>query len=153
TVNAADGAGTMSSGTSVVSASQAGRTITFTYTAPAGGLSGGSVTVVVPSGWSAPSTTGANAGYTTSSAGPLSVSGQTITISSLTLAGGSTFTVTYGSTAGGGPGATATSSTGSQTWTTQEKSTAGGSLTDIASQPSITVYAADGSGTLTAGTS
>src|SRR5204862_114937 len=142
TVSAADGSGTLSSGTSVVSASQTGRTITFTYTAPTGGISSGSVTLVVPSGWSAPSTTGSAAGYTTASSGTLSIASHTITVSSLTIAGGSTLTITYGSTAGGGPGATATSSTGAQTWTTQEKSTADGSLTYIASQPSITVYAA-----------
>src|SRR5439155_927118 len=153
TVYAADGAGTVTTGTSVVSASQTGRTITFTYTAPAGGISSGSVTLVVPSGWSAPSTTGSNAGYTTVSGGTLSLSGQTITVSSLTLAAGSTLTITYGSTASGGPGATATSSTGAQTWTTQEKSTSAGSLTDIASQPSITVNAADGTGTMASGTS
>src|SRR5205823_11635620 len=153
TVYAADGSGTLTTGTSVVSASQTGRTITFTYTAPTGGISNGAVTLVVPSGWSAPSTTGSAAGYSTASAGTLSISSSTITVSSLTLAAGNTLTITYGSTASGGPGATATSSTGSQTWTTQEKSTSAGSLTDIASQPSITVSAADGSGTLTTGTS
>src|SRR5947209_11770075 len=148
TVNAADGAGTISSSISNVSASQAGRTITFTYTAPAGGIASGSVTLAVPSGWSAPSTTGSAAGYTTASAGTVSVSGQTITVSSLTLAGGSTFTVTYGDTSGGGSGAAPTSSTGAQTWQVQAKSTSAGSLTNLSSSPSITVYAADGSGTM-----
>src|SRR5205814_2317993 len=99
TVYAADGSGTLTTGTSSVSASQTGRTITFTYTAAAGGISNGSVTLVVQAGWSAPSTTGSNAGYTTASAGTVSVSGQTITVSSLTLAGASTLTLTYGSTA------------------------------------------------------
>src|SRR5207237_9629364 len=145
----ADGAGTLTSGTSVVSASQTGRSITFTYTAPAGGISSGSVTVDVPSGWSAPSTTGSNAGYTTASAGTVSVSGQTITVSSLTLAGGNTLTITYGDTSSGGPGATATSSTGAQTWQAQEKSTSAGSLANLGASPSITVHAADGCGTLT----
>src|SRR5438876_916049 len=138
---------------SSVSASQTGRTITFTYTAPTGGISSGSVTLVVPSGWSAPSTTGSNAGYTTASAGTLTASSSTITVSSLTLAAGNTLTITYGSTAGGGPGATATSSTGAQTWPVQEKSTSARSLTNIASSPSITVYAADGAGTMASGTS
>src|SRR2546430_9609724 len=54
------------------------------YTAAAGGISNGSVTLVVPSGWSAPSTTGSNAGYATASSGTVSVSAQTITVSSLT---------------------------------------------------------------------
>jgi hypothetical protein len=128
TVNAANGSGTLTTPTSVVSASQTGRTITFTYTAAAGGINNGTVTLVVPAGWSAPSTTGANAGYTTASSGTVSVAAQTITVSSLTIAGGSTLTITYGSTASGGPGATATSSTGAQTWQAQSKSTAGGSL-------------------------
>src|SRR6266508_2750826 len=145
---------TLTTGTTSVAAGQTGRTITFTYTAAAsGGMSNGSVTVDVPSGWSAPSTTGANAGYTTSSTGTVSVAGQTITVSSVTLAGGGSFTITYGSTAGGGPGATATSTSGAQTWQAQEKSTSTGTLTNLASSPSITVLAADGSGTLTTGTS
>src|SRR5439155_614512 len=121
--NAADGSGTLTTPTSVVSDSQTGRTLTFTYTAATGGISNGSVTLVVPAGWSAPSTTGANAGYTTASSGTVAVAAQTITVSSLTIAGGSTFTITYGSTAGGGPGATATASTGAQTWQAQAKST------------------------------
>src|SRR5205807_2406348 len=147
TVYAADGSGTLTTGTSVVSASQTGRTVTFTYTAATGGISNGSVTLVVPAGWSAPSTTGSNAGYTTASSGTLSVSSQTITVSSLTLAGGATMTITYGSTGGGGPGATATSSTGAQTWQAQQKSTSAGSLANLAASPSITINAADGTGT------
>ena len=149
TVYAADGSGSLTTPTTSVVASQTGRTLTFTYTVAAGGISNGSVTLVVPAGWSAPSTTGANAGDSTSSSGTLAAAGQTITVSSLTLAGGNTFTITYGSTAGGGPGATATSSTGAQTWQAQEKSTASGSLANLGASPSVTVYAADGSGTLT----
>src|SRR5262249_38128969 len=153
TINAADGSGTLTTGTSNVSASQTGRTVTFTYTAATGGLSNGTVTIVVPSGWTAPSTTSSNAGYTTASTGTVGVAGQTISVSGVTLSGGSTMTITYGDTSSGGTGATATSSTGAQTWQAQEKSTAGGSLTNLSSSPSITVNAADGSGTLTTGTS
>ena len=110
----------------------------------------GTVTLVVPSGWSAPSTTGSAAGFTTASTGTLTVSGQTITVSGVTLSAGNTFTIVYGSTAGAGPGATAASTLGAQTWQAQEKSTSGGTLTNLASSPSITVNAsADGSGTLT----
>src|SRR5207253_6090024 len=113
TVYAADGSGTLTTPTSSVANGSTGNTITFTYTAAAGGLSNGSVTLDVPAGWSAPSTTGANAGYTTASSGTVSVSGQTITVASVTVAGGSTFTITYGATSGGGPGATAPASAGS----------------------------------------
>src|SRR5207244_2483858 len=58
---------------------------------------------------------------------------------SLTVGGGSTFTITYGSTAGGGPGATAPVPAGAQTWQAQEKSSSGGTLVNLASSPSITV--------------
>ena len=140
---AADGSGTLTTDTSSVTPSSTGNTITFTYTAATGDTNAGAVTLVVPAGWSAPSTTGANAGYTTASStgtiGTLSVASQTITIPSVTLTAGQTITITYGSTASSGPGATATSSTGVQTWQAQEKSASGGTLTNLASSPSINV--------------
>src|SRR5439155_13677177 len=83
TVLSADGSGTLTTPTGSVNSAQTGRTITFTYTAATGGLANGTVTLAVPAGWSPPSTTGANAGYTTSSSGTLSVSSQTITVSSV----------------------------------------------------------------------
>ena len=58
-------------------------------------------------------------------------------------------TVVYGDTGGGGPGATASATTGVQVWQAQEKSTLAGVLVNLAASPSITVYAADGSGTAT----
>ena len=64
---------------------------------------------------------------------------QTITVSSVTLAGGATMTITYGN---GAPGATAPSVAGAQTWQAQSKATAGGVLTNLGSSPSITVAAA-----------
>ncbi len=148
-VNAANGSGTLTAGTAAVSASQTGRTVTFTYTAAAGGVSGGSVTVAAPAGWSAPSTTASAAGYTTASAGAVSAAGQTITVAGITLSGGSSMTIAYGDTGGGGPGATASSTTGAQTWQGQEKSTLAGVLANLAASPSVTVYAADGAGAAT----
>jgi hypothetical protein len=148
----ADGSGTLATANSNVSASSTGNTIAFTYMAAAGGMSGGEVDVAVPSGWTAPKTSNA-AGCTTASTGTVSVSGQTIKVTGVTLAGGSTLTVTYGATSGGscaaGDAVTAPSTTGAQTWTGSEKSTAGGSVTALASSPSVIVNAADGSGTLT----
>src|SRR5205823_10128618 len=88
--------------------------------------------------------TGSANGYTTASPGTASVSGQTITVSGVTLAGGSSLTIVYGSTASGGSGATAPSSTGAQVWQAQEKSTSGGSLTNLGSSPSITVLSSAG---------
>ncbi len=147
TVNAANGSGTLASSLAVVSASQTGRTITFTYTAAAGAMVNGAVTVTAPAGWSAPSTLATDPGYTTASTGVVSAAGQTVTVSGVTLTGGSTMTIVYGDTGGGGPGATAGSTTGAQTFQGQEKSTLGGVLANLAASPSITVYAADGSGT------
>ena len=55
---AADGSGTLTTPTSSVSSQSAGNTITFTYTVATGGMRAGSVTLVAPAGWTAPSTTG-----------------------------------------------------------------------------------------------
>ena len=146
---AANGSGTETANVSNVAASSTGRTITFTYTAAAGGMNSGSISIDVPTGWSAPSTTGTAAGYTTSTAGTVSAAGQTITVSSLTLSGAGTVDVVYGATGGGGPGATATSSTGAQTWQAKQRSVSSGTFVNVAASPSITVNATDGSGTLT----
>ena len=151
-VYAADGSGTLTTPTANVANAASGQTITFTYTAAAGGISGGAVYIVVPAGWTAP--TIANAvGCVSSASGAVAVAGSTIQWTGLTLAGGGTATITYGATSGGscaaGDTATATGTAGAATWTTTEKSTAGGALTAIGASPSINVYAADGSGTLT----
>src|SRR5207247_2026601 len=138
--NAADGTGTIGISTSPVLAGTA-NTETLTYTAPTGGMTNGSVTVDVPAGWTAPQT-GAGAGQVTSDVGSISVSGQTITVSSLSRNAGQTMTITYAN-------GVATTTTGSAQWTTKEKSTSGGTLTNLGSQPSVTVNnAADGSGTV-----
>ncbi len=119
---AADGSGTLTTPTTNVAAGSTGNTLTFTYTAATGGMRNGSVTLVVPTGWSAPSTTGTAAGYTTSSTGTVGVAGQTITVSGVTLTATSTLTVGTASTGGSGPGATATATTGAQTWQAQQRS-------------------------------
>ena len=68
------------------------------------------MTVVVPAGWSAPSTIAGNTRlHGRRSTGTVSVAGQTITVSTVTLAGGATMTITYGS---GAPGATAPATAG-----------------------------------------
>ena len=56
----------------------------------------GSLTVAVPAGWTPPATS-AGPGYTTSSVGALSVSGQTITVTGVTRTVGQTVIITYGS--------------------------------------------------------
>ena len=105
-------------------------------------MTNGAVTIVVPEGWTAPQLA-AGAGQVTTSTGSISVASQTITVSSLSLNAGQTVTISY--LAG-----VATTTAGAANWTTQQKSTAAGTLTNIASQPSVTVNnAADGSATNT----
>jgi hypothetical protein len=136
---AANGTGTMTTKTTSVTYGSTGHEITFTYTAATGGISAGGVHLTVPNGWSAPSTTGTSAGYTTASTGTLSIDGQTIVVLGVNLSSGATLTIDYGSKAAKGPGATATTSVGTATWTTMEKSTSGGTETNLAKSPQITV--------------
>lgn len=136
---AANGTGTMTTKTTSVGYGSTGHVITFTYTAATGGVSDGGVHLTVPSGWSVPSTTGTSAGYTTASTGTVSIDGQTIIVLGVTLAAGATLTINYGSKALKGPGATATTTVGAATWTSTEKSTSGGTETNLAKSPVITV--------------
>ncbi len=109
----------------------------FTYTAPAGGIKAGSVAVTVPAGWTAPNTTAGTAGYSTASAGTLTVAGRTIQVDGVTLAAAGTMTIAYGSGASGT--ATASQTAGAPTWTAQDRSTPAGTLTTLGSQPTVTV--------------
>jgi hypothetical protein len=140
----------MTAETDVVSAGSAHVTIAFIYTLAAG-MSNGEIRISVPAGWTAPggSTSG---GYVRSSRGFSGVSPGTrdLTITGVTGAPGDTVTIWYGDKSGGGPGATAPTSYGPQTWTAQQKSNNFGSVTALASSPVITVKAKDGSGTLAA---
>ncbi len=137
---------------STVSAGSTGNTLTFTYFAATGGLSGGELTLAVPTGWpDTPSTKPTSAGYVASTCGTVSVAVRTIKITGVTLAAGQTCTISYGSTTGGGKGAAApsTSATGPYTFSASEASTSSGTLTALATTPVVTVSAANGSGTMT----
>jgi hypothetical protein len=136
---AANGTGTLTTKTTSVAYGSTGHVITFTYTAATGGVTDGGVHVTVPAGWSAPSTTGTAAGYTTASTGTVSIDDQTIVVLGVTLAAGATLTINYGAKAAKGPGATATTTVGAATWTATEKSTSGGTETTLAKSPVITV--------------
>ena len=120
--NAADGSGT-NTVTPLSTLAGTATTETFTYTVPTGGMTAGAVTIDVPAGWTAPQLA-AGAGQVTSSAGTVSVAGQTITVSALSLNAGATVTITYA-------GGTATTTTGAANWTSKQKSTAGGLLTNL----------------------
>ncbi|MEO9180427.1 MAG: hypothetical protein ABI298_02120 [Acidimicrobiales bacterium] len=134
-----DGSGKMTSSVSSVPYGSTGHTITFTYTAASGGVYEGGVHLLVPAGWSPPSTTGSAAGYTTVSKGTLSIDGQAIVDLGVSLTEGKTLTITYGSKALKGPGATATTTVGPNSWLSYEKSTSGGTETQLAKSPTITV--------------
>jgi hypothetical protein len=71
-------------------------TLTFTYTAPRGGLPpSGALELTVPPGWTAPNGNPGSPGYVSASAGALGVAGRRITISDVALAAGGTLTITY----------------------------------------------------------
>jgi hypothetical protein len=154
TVLSPDGAGTMGISPTSSRAASAGHTYVLTYTADAGGLSDGTLKVTTPSGFSAPSLTSSDAGWTTSTCGTVGVSGQDITVSGVTLAGGDSCTIAYGDKSDGGPGVTAGTTYGANDFATQEES-GGGTLTDIASSPSVFVgvdhFAVTGTGSQTTG--
>jgi hypothetical protein len=142
----------MSVSPSSVSAGTTGNTLTFTYYAASGGLSGGELTLTVPTGWAdAPSTTPTSAGNVASTCGTVSVARRTIEITGVTLPTGQTCTISYGSKTGGGKGAAApsTTATGPYTFSASEASTSSATLTALATSPVVTVYAANGSGTMT----
>ena len=156
---AADGTGTVAASFITASASQTGLTQTLTYTPAAGSMANGDVSFVVPVGWTAPQSTTANAaGYVTATGGSganmIAVTGTgpwTVTVSGVTLNQGAaqTLVMKYGDTSGGGAGATAPATTGAVVWTTKQRSSSRGALTNVAPQPTITVYAADGTGSIT----
>ena len=70
--------------------------------------------------------------------GSLSTSGQTITITGLRLAPGASFTVTYGSIAGGKKGVTVSSRTGAYSFATKQGSTSGANPVPLANSPTVT---------------
>ena len=139
TVFAANGSGIIGSNPKSVVHGSTGKTIIFTYKAATGGMSNGTVAITVPTGWSAPSITKTAAGYSTTSKGKLTVSGRVVKVTGVTLPAGGLLTITYGSKKGLGPGATAPTATGPQTWTTTESSTAGGVAKPLAKPPVITI--------------
>ena len=149
TIVSPDGSGTLTTPTARVAAESAHRTLDFTYAAAAGGTSAGTVSLLVPPGWSPPSTSQTAAGYTTASAGTVSVAGQRISVSGLSLAAAQTVTIAYGSRAAGGPGAIASDATGSESWAATEESLSTGTLTALAASPLVSAVAEDGSGSVT----
>lgn len=146
----ADGAGTLTVLPATARYGSAGNTLAFTYTAAAGGVADGEVDITVPAGWSAPSTAASAEGDTTSTCGTVAVVGAVIELTGVTRSAGTTCTTDYGSKAGSGPGATAPTDTGIDTFSTSERSTAGGTLLAIGASPTVTVGKASSTTTLLA---
>jgi len=157
----ADGSGTLTvTAPTKLAASSTGNTVTFHYVAASvntGGINKGGLKITIPAGWTAPQTTANVAGDTTSTTGTVSVSGQVITVSNLSLAAGGTVNVVYGDTTGGAGGAsTIGATTGSQSFTCQSQAwtnayaATNGTFTNLGACPSLTVYAPNGSGTAAA---
>ena len=145
TVYGSNGGGTASLSPTTASAHTSGATFTFTYTVPPGGMNGGELAITVPSSpttskkWTTPqSSDPAAPGYTTAKVGTTAVtvvtSGDTIELTSLTLPGGATLTVTYGA-GGGASGVTTPTKPGSYTFTVQQSSVPSGSLTAVSGSP------------------
>ncbi|MFL5823577.1 MAG: hypothetical protein ACJ764_09065, partial [Solirubrobacteraceae bacterium] len=151
---ASDGTGTMVVSPTYVVSGSTGNYLDFTYTAGAGGTSNGQITLLVPTGWPAPSPSGFDAnGLSVPCEGDgnlpqvTSVSGGSlITIGGVYLNAGSTCDIKYG-IPNFNSGVTAPVTTGAYTFTTQEKSTSGGTLTSISGQPVVNV-GNDGTGTM-----
>jgi hypothetical protein len=134
TVTCPDGVGTMQVSPATVAAAST-RTLTFTY-APAAGcvVEGGSVTLQVPPGWTPPSATPDAAGYVAASpaAQSISVSGNAITVTGVTLAAGQALTIGYHQATA--PGSATTSS-----FAAGEQSAGAGKLISLSSSPQVTV--------------
>jgi len=134
TVTCADGVGTMQVSPGSVAASST-RKLTFTYTPPGGCVvAGGTVSLMVPPGWTTPSATPGTAGYVAASpaAQSISVSGSAITATGVTLAAGQALTITYHQ-------ATAPGSATTSTFATIEESVSTGKPAPLLSPPRVTV--------------
>ncbi len=145
-IPSADGVGTVSVDPETVPAGSTGTTLSFAYVAAAGGIDDGGLRITVPAGWTPPSTSAAAAGAVSATCGTASVSGMTMQITGVTIAGGSGCTVVYGSRNGGGAGASAPSTTGTATFATSEMSTADGALSPLRAYPTVTVTPAHSQG-------
>ncbi|MGH9006225.1 MAG: cell wall-binding repeat-containing protein [Acidimicrobiales bacterium] len=152
---APDGTGTMSVSPSSVAVGSSGDTFVFTYTTAPGGLNSGELKLTVPPGWSPPSVSLSAPGDVTSTCGMVSVASSSIVVSGVTLASGSSCTITYGSQVGGGPGVFAPSAPNTYPFSALEMSTASGTLTALASSPALStgspsitpIYGVDAIGT------
>lgn len=97
----ASGSGTMSVTPTLVQPSTT-TSLTFTYTPAVGqGMVDGELDLTVPGTWTLPTTSPNVSGYTTATAGIVSVIGNTISVTGITAPAGQKVTITYGDTRAG----------------------------------------------------
>ena len=135
-VTCPDGAGTMTVTPPAMTASSTG-TLTFTYVASGCGVQAGSViTLTVPGGWTPPTTTSGQDGFTTSAGGgpPAVSSPMTITVPVGTLGPDGTVSIDYDMARV--PGAP-----GEYVFNAAEQSGADETLTPLAASPAVMVTA------------
>jgi hypothetical protein len=133
-VTCADGVGTVTVSPGRVAAAST-RKLIFTYAPPAGCVvADGTVSLKVPPGWTLPSATPGTAGYIAASpaAQSISVSGNAITATGVTLAAGQALTITYHQ-------ATAPGSATTSTFAAGEQSAGPGKPISLLSSPHVTV--------------
>ncbi len=136
-----------------VAAGTTGNTMTITFTNGSDTWGSGTLKIIIPDGWSAPSLSGTNPGYYTVSviggsyAGTM-VNGQEIIIYVNNLQEDGTITVVYGSKSSGGPGATSQSGTGTAVFKV-ENNPVGTNTYEIAGSPQVEVVQPTPTPTLT----
>jgi hypothetical protein len=137
--NGVENAGSLSTTPTSVAGGTTGNTITLTYGASVR-IQKGTVSIAVPDGWSAPSRSTSAPGYVASSAGTVGITGRAIVVSGFNFGQkGGRVVVTFGSKAGGGPGAASPAIATTQIWQASARGTLG-SITQIPS-PTIVVTA------------
>jgi hypothetical protein len=136
--------GIVTTATTDVAVGTAENTIAFTYTAPRGGVHDASLNFAVPPGWTAPVTSDAP-GCTTATLGTVTTSGQTITVSAVTLPPNGQMVIAYGAVDGGfctaADAATAPATPGAPVWQTEVTLSPGDPSTNLSSSPAIRVDA------------
>jgi hypothetical protein len=143
------GTGTMTVNPPLVATSTS-VTLTFTYTpgtaagATSSGMVDGQLQITVPGTWTLPSTTPTNAGYTTSSAGVVSIVGNTIVISGIIVPAGKSVTVTYGDTTGGATPAQTPSFAQATVFSARSRNGQSGPAAALAISPAVRVLAPGG---------
>lgn len=141
------GSGTMSVDPPLVSTSTT-VTLTFTYTPDAAthGMVDGELDLTVPGTWTLPTTTSTNEGYTTASAGVVSVVGNTIVVKGITLPAGKSVTITYGDTSGGAQGALTPSLPQATVFSARSRTGKTGATAPLAISPAVRVVLPGGAG-------